>query len=408
MQLQVLSRIREIQVRSFLFGLLFAACAICSFVNLIQNVHELLSFPYVISPVLVTPQRVQLPSVFVCLSGYINEQKLMRMYPQMYTKLQSRDLNSRTGRRLLAKWLDIGQLSELSYSLGEIFTQCTVVDGQMRVQNCLQTLQVKQWMSMEAKCFQFFRPELLIGNSSNYEYRLDELASLMWIVIRLNRSMLFSENVGLLLASGQPDSPQPFLTNPSFALLPTSVLYTVTMAYVKIVTRRLPYPYESNCLNYGEQSSQINCTFTCVAQLMNEENAHWPSIVLTDQLQLDNHLYFGGVGKLSQHLRWCERSMCRQLDCQSEQYLLFYKYAKYSYQFQSNFTIRIIYNYAPEQHVLYQPLFDLSELFSTVSFLFSPVSFWLGLAFLNIALCLINCIRRNRSVVRKAIARLVT
>jgi hypothetical protein len=385
----------SLNARSLSLSVLFAACSICSFINLIQNVNELLSFRYVISPVLVTPTSVQLPTVSICVSSYINEQKLANLHPHLHSKLVSRGLNSHTGRRFLAKHLSIGQLNQVSYNLTEIFTQCTILDGRMRPQNCRHFSQVKQWLSFDLKCFQFFRPELLPQNASAYEYRLDELASLMWIVIRMNRSMLFAENVGLLLAAGRSDSPQPFLTNPAYALLPTNVLYTVTMAYVKVVTRRLAAPYESDCLHYEGHTSQWNCTLDCVARLMREQNNFWPGIVLTDQLQPDNILHFSVSAELSQNLQWCARHTCRHLDCLSEQYLLFSKYAKYSYQSQSNFTIRIIYNYAPEQHVLYQPMFDLSELFSLISFLFSPISFWLGLAFLNIAIWSLTCFEKK-------------
>lgn len=387
---------RSLRIRSLAFSAMFVGLSLCSLMNMIQNVHELLSFRYVISPVLVTPDTIQLPTVYICISSYINEQKLASLHPSLYAKLMHRGLNSRSGRRQLAKWLSIGQLDQISYGLTEIFTQCTILDGQMRPQNCLHAKQVKQWMNLDLKCFQFFRPELLPRPASAYQYRLDELASLMWIVIRMNRSMLFAENVGLLLAPGRTDSPQPFLTNPSYALLPTNVLYTVTMAYVKIVTRRLAAPYESDCLHYDRHTSQWNCTLDCVVHFMRDQNAFWPGIVLTDQLQSTNRLHFTASAELTQHLQWCQHQLCRRMDCLSEQYMLFSKYAKYSYQSQSNFTIRIIYNYAPEQHVLYQPLFDLSELFSLISFLFSPVSFWLGLAFLNIAIWFLACFERPR------------
>lgn len=406
MRLLVLGRLRLLSARSLVTGLMFAGFALCALVNLAQNVRELLSLPYVISPVLATPERVPLPSVYVCLSGYLNEQRLRQLHPHLERKLRARGLTVRTGRSQLSKWLNIGQLSQLSFTLNEVFTQCTVFDGAMRPVDCLRAEQVKEWLSLEVKCFQFFRPDRV--DSARFRYRLDELASMMWIVIRLNRSMLSTENVGLLLASGRPDSPQPFLTNPAYALLPTAVLYTVTMAFRKIVTHRLAAPYESDCSDYGgPYVSQLNCTLACAAQLMGEGGPHWPSIVLTDQLGAGNRQHFCGSGKFRQHLRWCERNLCQRLDCHSEQYLLFSKYAKYSYHSQANFTIRLIYNYAPEQHVLYQPLFDLSELFSLVSFLFSPVSFWLGLAFLHIAVWTIACVRRNRLLVQKAFARLL-
>lgn len=161
------------------------------------------------------------------------------------------------------------------------------------------------------------------------------------------------------------------------------------LTYTKETTVKLEAPFNTKCKNYSfPHIDQLNCSNDCVVKKLAKSNSSfWPSNLPTDDL--DSEMYFKKMEDYHILFKDCLQTECVEQDCISARYLIYNKYEKFGYNQDQKFTIRLIYNFAPETLIRYQPRIS-SEFSSILSFISAPISFWLGLAFFNLFNYLVN------------------
>ena len=169
------------------------------------------------------------------------------------------------------------------------------------------------------------------------------------------------------------------------------VLYTIMMTYTKEVTQKLEAPYNTRCINYSHPYiDQMNCSNSCVVEKLSKENSSiWPSNLPTEDL--DSNLYFKKIENYHLIFRECLIRDCFEQDCLSSRYLIHTKYEKFDYKMDAKFTIRLIYNFAPQKVIRYSPRVS-REFSSALSFITAPLSFYLGIAFYNMFNFAVTCL----------------
>ena len=370
-------------------SVIFMFCFLCSLANLVANIQEYLQYRYIVTPRMVSVDDVILPAVSICTSNFFDHDRVRRQQPELLTEFNNQDLNERAAKPFLLDRLNFSQLINFSYTYDQIVQSCTLYDPDMNVVSCESLGPVRQWYSFESLCFQFFNNRNS-SNDSKFIYRREDLVELQWLTITLYKPVFQKRHVGLLV-SRPGITLEPFYTNPAFIKASVITTHTLVVTYRKVTTERLPAPYRSDCINYsqvyaGRLVSQTNCSLDCLSTQLQLQQK-FPEFLLSELQPHKLGLHF--THNYSHLLRDCQQT-CKHPDCYGEDFELIVKYEKLTAQAEDTFRVRIVYNYEPEKQILYQPILTRVQLISILSFLISPLAFWLGASFFNVNCWCIN------------------
>ena len=366
------------------FGL-FMFCLIFAVKGLLNNLEEYQDTEnYIITPSFQSPNLIDLPTISICLTNFIDEKKAKKYYSNDEFDFENlKSLKVEEKMKIYSSKLSIKEIENISLSFVDIYEGCELLLPDGSNADCNFLNYTKIWLSLETKCYQFFY-------NLNLKYSPSKVKGQFWLNLRMKQERRDGSNLGFLL--NPPNSTlEPFLSNPSYFPISTSILYTIILTYTKEVTKKLEPPYNTRCKNYSHPHiDQLNCSNSCVVKKLNKgNNTFWPSNIPTDDLKSD--LFFKKIDDYHILFKDCLQSECNEQDCISTRYLIYPKYEKFGHSKDAKFTIRLIYNFAPETLIRFQPRIS-HELSSVLSFITSPLSFFLGLAFFNIFSFLVACL----------------
>ena len=239
--------------------LLFVFFLICSLVQLFNNISKHLDNRYKIVPILSINREVRLPVVSICLTAFVDLEKFEVRYPDLVRLIggNSSRLKKKSARRLLYDHITLKELSMVSYPLKDILKTCFIYDNMMNRVNCSYLSPVVEWWSFEEKCWQFFafRGQF----TKRFVYNRDGLVNQEWLEFTLKKDKIRKQDIGLLVSSPN-ELLQPYAYNTGYIQIPSNSLSTLSVVVDRFQTKRLPYPFESDCHNYtGHSMSQMHC-----------------------------------------------------------------------------------------------------------------------------------------------------
>lgn len=370
--------------RRFVHFGLFMLCFIFAAKGLLSNLAEYQdNSHYIISPTFSSPSLVDLPTFAICLTNYIDEIKVRKFYHNDFDLVKMRRMKIDEKMDIFASKLSIAQIENVSLYFEQIFVFCELLLPNGARVSCNYENYTKIWLSQETKCYQFF-------HNLTYKYSPSKIKGQFWVNMKISKDRRDGSNLGILL-NAQNTTIEPFMSNPNYFPVPTSVLYTIMLTYTKEVTQKLEAPYNTMCKNYSQPHiDQLNCSNSCVIRrLSRDNNSFWPSNLPTEDL--DSNLYFKKIEEFHLTFRECLTQECIEQDCRSSRFRIHTKYEKFDYKVSSPFTIRLIYNFAPEKLIRYTPRVS-REFSSALSFITAPLSFYLGIAFYNMFNFVVTCL----------------
>ena len=267
--------------------LLFVFFLTCSLVQLFFNISKHLDNKFKIVPILSINREVRLPVVSICLTAFVDPEKFEARHPDLVRMIggNSSRLKLKSTRRLLYDHITLKALSATSYSLKDILQHCYIYDNQMNRVNCSYLSPIVEWYSFEDKCFQFFafRGQF----AKRFVYNRDGLVNQEWIEFSINKDKIRKADIGVLVSSPN-ELLQPYAYNTGYLQISSASLATLFVICDRFQTKRLPYPFESNCFNYtGHWMSQMHCVYDCHYHKYKKQG-RYPDQMLT---RYPEHLY---------------------------------------------------------------------------------------------------------------------
>lgn len=370
--------------RRFVHFGLFMLCLIFAIYDLLSKLGEYQDTRnYIITPTFRSPSLIDLPTISICLTNYIDDKKVQKYYPDQFDFKKLKESKIKEKMEFYASQLSIRQLLNVSYYFDEIFDGCELLMPDGRMGDCRFLNFTKVWLSLETKCYQFF-------HNLTLKYSPSKIKGVFWLSLRIKKERRDGSNLGFLL-NAPNKTLEPFISNSAYFLISTSVLYTIMLTYSKEITQKLEAPFDTNCKNYTHPHiDQLNCSHSCcIRKLVKDNSSFWPSGLQTGEIESD--LFFKKIENYHLDFKGCIKKECFEQDCISTRYLINAKYEKFNYSNDSKFTIRLIYNFAPEILIKYQPRIA-REFSSVLSFITSPLSFYLGIAFFNLFSFFVTCL----------------
>ena len=353
--------------------LLFVFFLTCSLVQLFFNISKHLDNSYKIVPILSINREVRLPVVSICLTAFVDPEKFEQKYPDLVRLVggNSSRLKQKGVRRLLYDHITLKELSLVSYSLKDILQHCYIYDNKMNRVNCSYLSPVVEWYSFEEKCFQFFafRGQF----AKRFIYNRDGLVNQEWLEFSLKKDKIRKEDIGLLVSSPN-ELLQPYAYNTGYIQIPSSSLATLFVVIDRFQTKRLPYPFESDCHNYTVHSiSQIHCVYDCYYHQWKKQG-RYPDQMLT---RYPERLY--GINLDKQNRTACIQQ-CNKKDCLIDKFELRVTYRKLTTMVP---TVKIVLknSFSEERKIVFEPLNHNKNILSLISFILSPLAFYLGNSF---------------------------
>ena len=380
--------------RKFIHFGMFAICFIFASKELTKNLKEYQDDKnYIITPSFQSPDLIDLPTVSICLTNYIDETKARKYYPDLFDFDALRNMKVDERMEIYASKLSIKEILNVSLYFEQIFEECKLLsENTGKYEDCNHLNYTKVWLSLETKCYQFF-------HNLTVKYSPSRIKGKFWVFFKIKSERRDGSNIGFLLTT-QNNTIEPFVSNPSYFPISTSVLYTIMLTYIKEITQKLEAPYNTKCINYTDPYiDQLNCSNSCVVKRLSAENdSYWPFNLPTDDHE--SAKYFKKNDDFHLIFNECLKNECFEQDCFSSRYLIFTKYEKFKYDNVQKFTIRLIYNFAPQTLIRYQPRIN-NEFSSVLSFISAPVSFWLGLAFFHLFNVIVICVEFKYRIFKK-------
>lgn len=296
--------------RRFVHFGLFMFCFIFAAKGLLSNLQEYQdNSHYIISPTFSSPSLVDLPTLAICLTSFIDEKKVQKFYPNEFDLDRMRHMKIDEQMDIYASKLSIAQIENVSLHFEQIYDFCELLLPNGVVVSCNSENYTKIWLSQETKCYQFF-------HNLTYKYSPSKIKGQFWVNMKIKAARRDGSNLGILLNT-QNTTIEPFMSNPNYFPVPTSVLYTIMLTYTKELTQKLEAPYDTKCKNYSHPHiDQLNCSNSCVVKKLSQENSStWPSNLPTEDI--DSNLYFKKIEKYHLTFRECLTQQCVEQDRKS-------------------------------------------------------------------------------------------
>lgn len=159
--------------------------------------------------------------------------------------------------------------------------------------------------------------------------------------------------------------------NTGYLQIPSPSLSALFIVVDRFQTKRLPHPFESDCHNYtGHSMSQMHCVYDCHYHEW-KKVGRYPDQMLT---RYPEHLY--GVNLDKQNRTACVQK-CKKKDCLIDKFELKVSYRKLAPLVP---TVKIVLknSFSEERKIVFEPLNHDKNILSLISFILSPLAFYLG------------------------------
>lgn len=138
------------------FGL-FIFCFVFAAKGLLSNLEEYQdNANYIITPTFSSPSLVDLPTVAVCLTNFIDEEKVKKFYPNEFDLDRMKRMKIDERMDIYASKLSIAQIENVSLYFEQIYAMCELLLPNGLLVSCNYENYTKIWLSQETKCYQFF------------------------------------------------------------------------------------------------------------------------------------------------------------------------------------------------------------------------------------------------------------
>ena len=143
--------------RKFVHFGLFMLCFIFASKGVLRNLSEYQDNEnYIITPTFSSPGLIDLPTVAICLTNFIDESKVKKFYPNDFDLDKMKRMKIDERMDIYASKLSIAQIENVSLYFEEIFYFCELLLPNGHLVSCKHENYTKIWLSQETKCYQFF------------------------------------------------------------------------------------------------------------------------------------------------------------------------------------------------------------------------------------------------------------
>lgn len=146
----------------FLNLFLFVVCCVFSVYDISSHIKNYYEYKVIVNTKLDFHPKIYLPSITLCIPTVVNNEQFAITFPEIYEKVQSyiethnQSLDDYEWRGVLANYLTIGQLKQLTPNFKQVFMSCMFRTNQDKLVDCDRYVPIQSHLSMNHNCYIFF------------------------------------------------------------------------------------------------------------------------------------------------------------------------------------------------------------------------------------------------------------